>query len=313
MTDGYFKLSTIQQRCVSEEYCTEIKGDDNAEYILSIDPSWSESQGSDDFAAQVLKVIPGTEKSVLVHSYAIPGQKLTSHFNYILYILKNFNIKLIIFDRNGGDVFMQAFNEYGVSIAEKINLKTIDIDFEDPMEYEKNLREFNNLYNKADWRICIQRKPTAQWIRSANELMQANFDHGKTLFATPPKDFDYTKQVKTPIDISGLIFDRNTPRYNGKTEEEKQQARLIDFIEIQHENLEYTKTQVVSIVVKITDLGTQQFGLPTSLKKTSGANKARKDSYSALLLGVWGHKIYVDANSERAAPIVSTFTPFFIR
>lgn len=49
------------------------------------------------------------------------------------------------------------------------------------------------------------------------------------------------------------------------------------------------------IQVQQTNLGTQSFGLPQNLKRTSGPNKVRKDSYSALLLANWCVKCFIDA------------------
>lgn len=49
------------------------------------------------------------------------------------------------------------------------------------------------------------------------------------------------------------------------------------------------------IQVKQSSLGTQNWDLPQSIKRTTGANKVRKDSYSALLLGNWAVKMYLDS------------------
>jgi len=52
--------------------------------------------------------------------------------------------------------------------------------------------------------------------------------------------------------------------------------------------------------------------LPPNLRRQSGPDKARKDSYSALVLGNWMAKIYFDSNSKDVEEVFETFTPMFI-
>ena len=62
---GYFKISKMSDCTIvdGESPCVEVAGDPDAEYIMAFDPSWSESETSDDFAIQVLKLMPQREKS----------------------------------------------------------------------------------------------------------------------------------------------------------------------------------------------------------------------------------------------------------
>lgn len=308
-SDSYFKLSTIKGKCSPDiGHPTEIFGDKNAEYILSVDPSWSEAESSDDFAMTVSKLIPETDKTVVVHSYAMPGQKLGDHIVYFHYLLKNFNIKLIILDKMGGVVFLNACNEHNLFINDNINLKEIEVGFEDPLEYEKDLREFKNLYNKEEGRICIQRNPSTQWIRQANELLQGNFDHARILFAHKPIDADFARQNQSTVDISQISFDRKKQNYDNKSGNSK----MLAFIETQYDNIEATKVQCASIEVTTSSTGIQRFDLPRELRKTTGPGKARKDSYSSLVLLSWGHKVWTDIMSGRGVRAAATFTPFLI-
>ena len=52
---------------------------------MAFDPSWSESESSDDFAIQIIKLIPEQRKGVVVHSYALPGTNLKKHITYFKY------------------------------------------------------------------------------------------------------------------------------------------------------------------------------------------------------------------------------------
>jgi hypothetical protein len=66
------------------------------------------------------------------------------------------------------------------------------------------------------------------------------------------------------------------------------------------------------IQVTTTAQGTQSFDLPHNLKKQRGADKARKDSYSALVLANWMIPIHFDMMNQKAENIQTTFTPMFI-
>jgi hypothetical protein len=78
-------------------------------YILAFDPSWAESESSDDFAMMVIKL--NEEKKdwgTVVHSYALAGANLKQHIYYFYYLLNHFNIVSIVGDYNGGVQFMNA-------------------------------------------------------------------------------------------------------------------------------------------------------------------------------------------------------------
>ena len=57
-SSGYFKISTMAACTVPEGNSphVEVKGEVGYDYILAFDPSWAESESSDDFAMQVFKL-----------------------------------------------------------------------------------------------------------------------------------------------------------------------------------------------------------------------------------------------------------------
>ena len=59
-----------------EDPSTEVKGEAGEKYIISFDPSWAESESSDDFAMHVYKLNDDTKQGVLVHGYALSGTNL---------------------------------------------------------------------------------------------------------------------------------------------------------------------------------------------------------------------------------------------
>lgn len=309
-SSGYFKTSRMAACTVvdGEDPHVEIKGMPEDEYILAFDPSWSESESSDDFAMQVLKYHKGKGTSTLVHSYAMSGTPLRDHIFYFYYLITNFNIVAIVGDYNGGVQFINAVNESELFKSNNIKIKTIDGEFDKMDTYKEELRAAKLQYNKKDYRYLILRKPTSDWIRRANELLQANFDHRRIWFGSRAIDESYNKQRAKKIPIDKLKFLRLSD------EEQKQsgQAKMIDFIEHQYDMINMTKNQCALIQITTSPQGTQTFGLPTELRRQTGPDKARKDSYSALVLGSWMVKVLYDMNNTKAHEVNATFTPMFL-
>jgi hypothetical protein len=119
-------------------------------------------------------------------------------------------------------------------------------------------------------------------------------------------DDDYNIQRKSNIPIKELKFLRNGEEEQGVS------AKMIDFVEHQKDMMDLIKVECALIQVTTTAQGTQSFDLPHNLKKQRGADKARKDSYSALVLGNWMVQIYFDIMNQKAENIQTTFTPMFI-
>lgn len=309
-SSGYFKTSTMAACTISEGDAPhmEIAGERDSKYLLAFDPSWAESESSDDFAIQVFKLNDNTKTGTLVHSYAVPGLKMQDHINYFHYILSNFNIVFIIGDYGGGVQFLQAANASEKFNQSKIKIEEIGVEFDDLENYQKVLVEAKNAYNLKERKICVLRKPSSDWIRRANELLQANFDHKKIWFGSRPLDENYHKQVKKDIPINDLIFMPNQKELLKGSGTSK----IIDFIDHQYDMVNYTKNQCALIQVSASPQGTQTFGLPPSLRRQSGPNKTRKDSYSAFVLGNWMIKTYYDFMDAESSPTESTFIPYMV-
>ena len=307
-SSGFFKTSTMAACTIKDgqDPCLEIKGDRDSKYLLAFDPSWAESESSDDFAIHVFKLNDTTKTGTLVHSYAMPGLKMNDHINYFHYILTNFNIVAIVGDYGGGVQFLQGANASQQFNESKINIKEITTNLDDLENYQEALREAKLQYNIKNKTICILRKPTSDWIRRANELLQANFDHNKIWFGARPLDKNYHLQIKKDVPIDSLKFLPNQKEVLGKS------ISNIDFLDHQYDMVNYTKNQCALIQVTSTPQGSQTFGLPLNLRRQSGPGKARKDSYSALVLGNWMIKTYYDMIDVPAKQVESTFTPILI-
>jgi hypothetical protein len=308
-SSGYFKTSKMAECTVpdGESPTVEVAGEKGAEYILSFDPSWSESESSDDFAMQILKLNKETNKHTLVHSYAMAGTRLKDHINYFYYLISSFNIVMIVGDYNGGVQFINAVNESKMFKDKKIKIKLLEQAFDKAEDYKKDLIQTKRVFDPKSHNYCILRKPTSDWIRKANELLQSNIDHKKIWFGARATDDAYLEQKTKKIPIKDLKFIRGLDQ-----EETNPGAKMIDLVEHLSENINSTKGQCALIQVYTSPQGHQTFDLPPELRKSTGPNKVRKDSYSAVVLGNWGCKIYTDMMSVESVA-KSTFTPMFIR
>ena len=115
-SSGYFKTSRMAACSVPDGQApsVEVKGEVGAKYMVAFDPSWAESESSDDFAISVFKLNEESCQGVLVHVYALSGTNLKQHIIYLDYILKNFNVVFMVGDYNGGLQFINAVNESSI-------------------------------------------------------------------------------------------------------------------------------------------------------------------------------------------------------
>ena len=310
-SSGYFKTSKMAACTLKDgdKTTVEVAGEVGEKYILSFDPSWAESESSDDFAMSVFKLNDEKKMGTLVHCYALSGANLKQHIFYLYYLLKHFNIVAICGDYNGGVQFLNAANESSLFKKNKLKINCINTNFDDVENYQDRLRDGKMEYNLDSKTICYLRKPTSQWIRRANELLQANFDHKRILFAARAINDSYNEQRRKKIPIDKLQFLRTSLNVDKETTS----AKMIDFVEHQFDMLNLTKTECALIQITTSASGTQSFDLPSNLKRQTGPEKTRKDSYSSLVLGNWMIKLYYDIMAvEEEKPIVS-FTPMFIK
>ncbi len=308
-SSGYFKVSKMAECTIpdGEGQSVEVVGNHNDEYILAFDPSWSESESSDDFAILLLKLNKDLKKGTIVHSYAMSGANLKTHIRYMAYLMTHFNIVAVVGDYNGGVQFMNSCNESTIFKDLNLRLDTIEADLDKVADYEKNLRRVKNQYNKSSRRYVFLRKPSSQWIRAANESLQSAFDHKKIFFAGAAMNDDYNIQRKSRVPIKNLKFIRNDSNTSGSPG-----ARMIDLVEHQKDMMDLIKVQCALIQVTTSVQGTQSFDLPPNLRKQKGADKARKDSYSALVLANWMMNVFYDMEAFEGNYGQQTFTPMFI-
>ena len=307
-SDGYFRLSKMAACTIpdGEMPAVEIVGNPSDEYILSFDPNWAGNTSADHFAMHVFKINRDSQKVCLVHSYAIAGVSLKQHMEYFLYLIKYFNIVGICGDYNGGVQFINSCNESAIFKNEKIKIGVIDVDLEKPENWHSDIMNFKSQYNVKSKNYCILRKPTANWNRNANEMLQAAIDHKRILFASRAVDTHFDEQRKKNIPIDKIKWDM-------KMLGSSKGALMIDFIDHQKSIVELTKSECANIEVIANPQGSQSFNLPQNLRRQKGPNRARKDSYSALVLGNWFAKVFFDSeNATAERKVENTFVPFAI-
>ncbi len=307
-SDGYFRLSKMAACTIpdGEMPAVEVVGNPSSEYLLSFDPNWAGNTNADHFAMHVFKIDREAQKVCLVHSYAIAGVSLKQHMQYFLYLIEHFNIIGMCGDYNGGVQFINSCNESALFKEQKIKIGVIDVDLEKQENWHSDILSFKNQHNIRERNYCILRKPTSNWIRNANEMLQAAIDHKRILFASRAVDSHFDEQRKKNIPIDKLKWDIKAPSAS-------KGAMMIDLIDHQKSIVELTKAECANIEVIANPQGSQSFNLPQNLRRQKGPHRARKDSYSALVLGNWFAKVYFDA--ENASPeknIESTFVPFTI-
>jgi len=295
-SDSYFSAKKMHLCTVPDgEYpTTKIKGDKAFKYICAIDPSFSNSPSSDFFAMSVLEIDQEAGTNTLVHSYALAGGDLKDHIQYFNYLCNAFDFEMICID-NAGFQFIDSCNESGLFIKD-LHFFEFNSDAEG-VNYEKEIRRARKEYNKQDGKICFKQVFTSNWLRKANEYLQASIDHKRLWFASKATASTeaFNKMTNQKIDFKYKM---------GET--------ILDLVEEQDNLVYQTKKQCALIEVKSTAKGTQTFDLPQHLKRNTSASRARRDNYTTLMIGNWALKCYHDMMSAEEESPDETFTPMMI-
>jgi hypothetical protein len=292
-SEGYFRAAKIQYCSIpdGESPCLELVGDKTARYVLGIDPSLSGAETSDDFAMCLMKLVKrpsdGKEIGMVVHNYAVAGGNMRDHVQYLYYLIKNFNIVCIAIDASQGDEmeFINTCNQSKLFKSSNIELLGLDVDLNKD-NFSEMPAQIRRSYNQTIGRIVLKQPFHSAFQKAANEYLQGCLDHKGILFAgkIASNTSAATSAMSITLDSLGIA-----------QHEEFKDMTSTQFIDNQDFLSDLTKKECTLIQVKVSDLGNVSFGLPTNLKKTSGPNRVRKDSYSALLVGNWAVKLFVES------------------
>jgi hypothetical protein len=297
-SDSYFSAKKMHECTIpdGEAPTTKIVGDKGQKYIVAIDPSFSNSPTSDFFAMAVMELDEENKCGTLVHNYALAGGDLKDHIQYFYHVMNNFDVELVIID-NAGFQFLDSCNENGLFRKDKINLKFFNFDSDaEGIDYDLMLKKSRREYNKENHKICFKQVFTSDYIRRANEHLQACIDHKKIWFGSrvSANTSAFDKYSSQKVRLSHVNEDS-----------------ILDFIEVQDSHIYNTKKQCTLVEVTSTARGTQTFDLPLHLRKDSSIHRARKDNYTTLMLGNWAVKCYFDLMSAPKEDM-ETFIPTLI-
>jgi hypothetical protein len=305
-SDSYFSMKKMTECTIPDgDFPTlSLRGEKDKKYILSIDPNFSNSATADHFAMCVIELDQDLLGGTVVHQYAKAGKDLKDHIKYFYYLMTNFNIEMIIIDYAGYQ-FIESANESELFRKANIELKIFDFTSEkDGLEYEEELKKAKREYNKTIQKIVFTQYFTTDFIRKGNEWLQGCIDYKKIWFGGVIKGNPtaHEKAVSTNLNLSLL----------GLSKDGESKGETVDeFIAEQEVLITQTKYECSAIEVKTTAKGVQTFDLPQMLKRDNRAQRRRRDSYTALMLGCWGFKCYHDIVSQRDVER-GTFTPFFV-
>ena len=297
-SDSYFSAKKMHDCTIpdGESPTVLIKGKTSRKYILGIDPSFSNSPSSDFFAMSLLEVDEDTKTGTLVHSYAVAGGDLKDHIKYMFYIYSNFEIELICID-NAGFQFIDSCNESSYFRKNDICIKFFDFNSDaEGQNYVSECLKAKRKMNKQEGAICFKQNFTSNWLRKANEHLQACIDHKRIWFGSrcSANESEFTNQISQAFDVA-LTGEINKG----------------ELVETQDILIYQTKKQCALIEVKATAKGTQTFDLPQHLKRSTSPNRARRDNYTTLMLSNWALKSFFDIKSHKNESC-ATFAPIML-
>lgn len=297
-SDGYFSAKKMNECTLpdGQEPTALVKGRKDKKYILAIDPSFSKSKNSDFFAMAVLELDEEKKDSTLVHGYAVAGGNIKDHIKYLYYLIDSFDIVMVILD-NADYQFIDVSNESSLfkSRGKRLDFFEADTTIE-AADYPKMLQKARSTWSPALGKICTKQYFTSEFLRMANQHLQMCIDHKRIWFAS---------------NIRANVKAWDAAISSGVDPELTQFENIGELVEFQDDVIYQTKKQCALIEVVTTAKGTQTFDLPSHLKRDSTEKRARKDNYTALLLGAWATKLYFEMNDFKPETN-ATFTPFFI-
>lgn len=298
-SDGYFSAKKMNECTLpdGQEPTALLSSRSGEKYLLAIDPSFSKSKTSDFFSMSVLETNDSDKNGTLVHGYAVAGGDLKNHISYLFYLVTHFDFELVIID-NAGFQFIDAANESVLFQSAGIKFEWLELDTNlEGIDYEKAIRAARTkIDNRPKNTIyCIRQVFTTEFIRKANQHLQACIDRKNIWFASNIRANGeaFNRAMSVSVDTKLTPFDN-----------------VGELAEFQDDFIYNTKKQCSLIEVVSTAKGTQTFDLPHHLKRDNTEKRARKDCYTTLLLGNWLIKTYYDMRAYTPNQ-QATFIPFF--
>lgn len=282
-SDSYFNIRKLHECTVKDGQLptVQVRGLKDAEYILAIDPAYGNSRANDFFAMGVYQLDPETRRIIQVHSYGKAGEDVKHHFQYLIYLLNSFNIVYLVIDASGTE-FIDAFNNSELARIHGKSLGYITADFEDE-NYPHQISIAKREHNRERGTIVYPQKFSGPNNRRMNEYLQGGISAEKVWFGS--RICQNKNAFNAAVDFQ-MPFPFMT--------EENQPYTIGEFLRDQDDWVKATKAQLALIQVGSTGMGTLQYDIPTHLKKSKSATRARRDNYTCLLMAYYASKHYFD-------------------
>jgi hypothetical protein len=314
---SYFSYAKMVKCTVpdGETPCLELTGKRGDEYILAIDPNVSNEPHADHFAMCLTKLVNKVDADgkvikkipMVVHNYAIAGVELRHHIEYFLYILEHFNVVYIVLDATQGKMsdFVSMCNESEIFKSRKLNLLPIDSEFSGVENFDAMAKDVRTKYNRQANQIVQKQAFAGPFIRASNEYLKSLFDFENIIFAG--------KALASPNASSYMNTNIGNIHNTHPEFSNKDGGSIYDFVQYQDVTMDLVKKECSFVAPTMSSLGNISFDLPQNLRRSKDPKRNRKDSYSALLMNVWGCKIYQaamelpEAESETDMPEPQVF------
>lgn len=305
---GYFSLEKMLHYSskFGDEPFVEVIGEKKAEYIIGIDPSFSDADDSDYFAISLLKVDRKNNKAYLVHGFEKAGSKQKDNIEYMAYLLMNFNIVYVIID-NAGWEFIDSCNNSQIFKEYKLNIDKFEFDYENDNKIE-GLRFTKRNYNKELGKIVHIQYFSNAWLDLSNTYLQTALNFGRIWFCGAPDDSGRNLMInqarKLPMDkIEFGDLDEFDKGF-------EQEAKIHEFVDNISFIVARIREECSLIEMTTSSTGTSSYNLPRALKMSKGKNRPRRDGYTSLLLANYAFRCYTDLmDPEIQSSNYSNFLP----
>lgn len=283
---GYFSYQSLEDATVGYgcQPMIKVRGDQGKKYVLGIDPNASLSETADNFAMAVLELNEDEKSGVLVHAYALANSKISKRAEYLKYLLNNFNIVYVIIDNAGGPIFMSTAEEVLGGLPKPLSIFPNTL-----MDGPEGIREARKNYNLSAGRIVhSQVFNKGDFIRLANEMLQANIQHKRLMFGG---DIDDKESNSSAAKILEMVKNQNIQINNLEFRGDLDSVgdeRVMDFIDHLNYLVKSTKKELTLIDES------RGFNLPLDMKDSKNPTRVRRDSYTALLLANYGMNCYYE-------------------
>lgn len=298
---GFFSALKVEEASVSlgMQPMMTLVGHPDKKYILAIDPNYSDSEVSDNFAMCVMELDEETQVGTVVHCYALCKSDLEKRSEYLKYLMEKFNFVYIIMDNMGGPSFIDDAKVFLGGLPK--NIYITEFDFTD----DKTIYETKVRYNPgAGNMVHSQSFGLNGWLLSANNALQADIENRKIMFASKVgtnEDLHRVSGQNVPIDK--LYFTLET--VSGESKE-----KIMDFIDYQNILINQMKKEICMIEGKSNSAGHITFELPANVRGSKNPNRPRRDLYSVALMANWARRCYFRLR-EQVEEEEYDFTPSF--